>query len=190
MTRPVNLARRATYEDLCRVPDHMVAEILDGELFATPRPALPHAHACAALASEIGGPFGQGRSGPGGWWILIEPELHLADDVVVPDLAGWRRQSLPMVPDEAFMTLAPDWVCEIVSPSTEQMDRLRKTRIYARESIADLWFVNPTVRTLEAFHLEGSRWVLHATHGGSDVVRIQPFAAIELELARLWIRPD
>jgi Uma2 family endonuclease len=187
MTRSAQPLRRATYEDLCRVPDNMVAEILDGELFATPRPTLPHARAGSALAIEIGGPFDQGRGGPGGWWILIDPELHLADDVVVPDLAEWQRGRLPAVPDAPFLTLAPDWACEIVSPSTEQMDRLRKMRIYARESVADLWLVNPTARTLEAFRLEGPRWVLQGTHGGSEVARVQPFAAIELELARLWI---
>lgn len=179
-TRPV------TYEDLRRVPDHLVAEILDGDLFATPRPSLPHARAGGALGVEIGGPFDQGRGGPGGWWILDEPELHFGDDVLVPDLAGWRRDRLPKVPDAPFLSLPPDWACEIISPSTEQIDRIRKMRIYARESVPYVWLVNPTVRTLEAYRLEAGRWTLDATYGGADVARIAPFEVIELELARLW----
>lgn len=178
--------RRATYDDLRQVPDHLVAEILDGELFATPRPALPHARTGSALGSELHGPFDQGRSGPGGWWILFEPELHVQLDVLVPDLAGWRRARLPTIPNEPFMTLAPDWVCEVLSPSTERIDRLRKLRIYAREGVAYLWLVNPLQRTLEMFRLDQSHWILTATHGGDEVVRAEPFGAISLELSRIW----
>ena len=133
MSGPTATRRRATYEDFCQVPDHRVAEILDGELIVTPRPALRHARASSALGGYLWGPFQSGRDGPGGWWILDEPELHLADDIVVPDLAGWRRGHLPVVPDNWYMTLAPDWVCEVISPTTERMDRSRKMRIYARE---------------------------------------------------------
>lgn len=131
---PVTTRRRATYEELCQVPDHKVAEILDGELIVTPRPALRHASASSGLGGLLWGPFQGGRSGPGGWWILDEPELHLADDILVPDLAGWRRERVPSIPDTAYMTLAPDWVCEVISPATERMDRSRKIRIYAREA--------------------------------------------------------
>lgn len=135
MSHPAPSRRAATYEDLCRVPDHLIAEILDGELFATPRPALPHARTGSLLGVEIGGPFDQGRGGPGGWWILDEPELHLGPDIVVPDLAGWTRQRLAAIPNAAFMTLPPDWACEVLSPSTERIDRQRKLRIYAREGV-------------------------------------------------------
>lgn len=180
--------RRATYDELCQVPDHLVAEILDGELFATPRPALPHARTGSALGSELHGPFDQGRAGPGGWWILFEPELHLQQDVLVPDLAGWRRVRLPGIPNEPFMTLAPDWVCEVLSPSTERIDRLRKLRIYAREGVAHLWLVNPLQRTLEVFRLDESHWIVAAMHGGDEVVKAEPFEAISLELPRIW--PD
>ena len=186
MTRSTALKPRATYEDLQRVPDHMVAEILDGELFATPRPALPHSHAASVLGVEIGGPFGQGRGGPGGWWILDEPELHFAEDVLVPDLGGWRRERLPAIPNAAFTALAPDWVCEVLSPSTEQMDRQRKLKIYAREGVSWVWLVNPISRTLEILRLEAGRWVLIDAHGGEEEIHAEPFDAVALELSRIW----
>ena len=186
MSQPASIRPRATYEDLLRVPDHLVAEILDGDLFATPRPALPHARTGSALGVEIAGPFDHGRGGPGGWWILDEPELHLHDDIVVPDLAGWRRERLPAIPDAAFMTLAPDWACEVLSPSTERIDRLRKLRIYAREGVSWIWLVNPILRTLEILRLEDGRWVVVATHGGDEEIHAEPFDAIVLELARIW----
>ncbi len=185
MAQPA-LKPRATYEDLCRVPGHLVAEILDGELFTTPRPAVPHAHAASVLGGEISGPFHRGRGGPGGWWILDEPELHLGADVLVPDLAGWRRSRLPLLPDAASISLAPDWVCEIVSPSTEAIDRVKKLTIYARESVSHAWLLNPLARTLEVMRLESGRWVLISIVGGHDVVRAAPFDAIELELEALW----
>lgn len=178
---------RATYEDLLAVPDNKVAEILDGELFVSPRPAVPHARAASVLGIEIGGPFDRGRGGPGGWWILDEPELHLGEDVLVPDLAGWRRNRMPTVPSVPFFTLAPDWVCEVVSPSTEQIDRRRKQPIYAREGVSHLWLVNPLARTLEIFRRSPDGWLLTATHADADRARAEPFEAVELELAALWI---
>ena len=172
------------------MPDHKVAEILDGELIVTPRPALRHANASSGIGGQLWGPFHSGRGGgPGGWWILFEPELHLADDVVVPDLAGWRRQRLPSIPDTAYMSLAPDWICEVISPTTERIDRSRKMRIYAREGVSHLWLLDPIVRTLEALRLESARWVLLATHSDTDIVRIEPFEAIEIELTDLWTDP-
>jgi Uma2 family endonuclease len=178
---------RATYEDLLAVPDHKVAEILDGELFVSPRPAAPHARTASVLGVEIGSPFDRGRGGPGGWWILDEPELHLGEDVLVPDLAGWRRERMSTVPNAAFFTLAPDWVCEVVSHSTEQIDRRRKQPIYAREGVSHLWFVNPLARTLEVYRRSPDGWLLAATHAGAEQVRAEPFDAVELELAALWI---
>ena len=188
MSGPVT-GRRATYEDLCAVPDHKVAEILDGELVVSPRPALRHASASSGLGGSLWGPFHRGRGGPGGWWILDEPELHMADDVLVPDLAGWRRQRLPSIPDAAYLTLTPDWACEVISPSTEQIDRSRKMRIYAREGVAHLWLLDPIVRTLEELRLEAGRWVVLATHSDVEVIRAEPFEAIEIELATLWPDP-
>ena len=184
--------RRATYEDLCQVPDHMVAEILDGELFATPRPAVRHSLGASMIGHALIGPFGGDRAAPGapgGWWILHEPEVHLAEDVLVPDLAGWRRERVPTLPDAAAMTLAPDWACEVISPSTGTIDRGRKMRIYAREGVAHLWIVDPVLRTLEAYRLEAGRWVVASTHAGTDAVRAEPFDAVALDMGRWWREP-
>ena len=184
--------RRATYDDLLRVPDTMVAEIVDGELFASPRPASPHARASSAIGSDLFGPFDRpprDPGGPGGWWILDEPELHLGDDVLVPDQAGWRRERMPVLLDTAAFTLAPDWALEVVSPSTGTLDRVRKMPAYAREAVGHLWIVDPLQRTLEIYRLEGGRWVVAGTHGGNEVVRAVPFEAVELSLARWWLEP-
>jgi Uma2 family endonuclease len=133
--------RRATYEDLMQVPDTKVAEIIDGELVVSPRPASPHTYAATLLGIDVGGPFHRhpdDPAGPGGWWILLEPELHFGYDVLVPDWAAWRRERLPVLPNAAFFTDVPDWACEVVSPSTGRIDRSRKTRIYAREGVQNL----------------------------------------------------
>jgi Uma2 family endonuclease len=182
-TKP--LKKDATYADLYDVPEHFVAEIFDGELYASPRPALPHAHAASVLGAKLGQPFHRG--GPGGWVILDEPELHFGNDVLVPDLAGWRRERLPTVPAAAYMTLAPDWVCEVLSPSTEPLDRGAKLRIYARESVSYAWLVDPLQRSLEVLSLGLGRWKPLASHEGVARVRVPPFDAIELELGALWI---
>jgi Uma2 family endonuclease len=186
MPAPAVLKKPATYNDLLQVPDHLVAEILGGELYATPRPSLRHARTASVLGVEIGGPFDAGRGGPGGWWILDEPELHLRDDIVVPDLAGWRRDRLPTIPDAAALTVAPDWVCEVISPSTEGIDRGRKLAIYSREGVPYAWLMNPSSETLEILALANGVWMLDATHVGRTTVRAQPFDAIELDLAAIW----
>ena len=180
------LKSAASYQDLLAVPDHLVAEILGGDLYATPRPALPHARAASILGASLTGPFDRGIGGPGGWWILDEPELHLSGDVLVPDLAGWRRERLPVIPAEAFLSLAPDWVSEIISPSTETIDRVKKLGIYAREGVRHVWFINPISQTLEVLQLEDGRWVLLVTREGADPVKAAPFEAIELDLGALW----
>ena len=177
---------RATYQDLLEVPDTMVAEILDGELYASPRPAMRHSLVASALGGQLWGPFGHGRGGPGGWWLLDEPELHFGDEVLVPDLAGWRRERLPEIPDTAAISLAPDWICEVVSPSTERIDRVRKLPIYAREGVGHAWLVNPLTKTLEVFRRGEGGWILLSTHGGDDAVRAEPFEAIAIELPELW----
>ena len=180
--------RRATYEDVVNAPENKVAEILDGELFLSPRPAPRHVLAASRLG-RILGPFDDDPGGPSGWWILDEPELHLGDHVVVPDLAGWRRERMPAMPDDAFFTLPPDWVCEVVSPATEKIDRARKVRIYAEAGVQHAWLLKPSDRTLEVLHLQDGAWTIVGTWEDAAVVRAEPFEAVELELGRLWVEP-
>ena len=190
MVQPDRVRRPATYADLLEVPDHFVAEILDGELHATPRPAPRHASAASALMGSLHGPFDRGRGGPGGWRILFEPELHLAVDVVVPDLAGWRRERLPVLPDCAYFTQAPDWVCEVVSPSTAAIDRVKKLSIYPREGVSHAWLVDPIAGTVEILRLENGRWTILSTGSALDVVRVEPFLEVELDLSVLFESPS
>jgi Uma2 family endonuclease len=178
--------RRATYEDLLQVADHKVAEIVDGDLYASPRPASRHALAASGLMEALGPPFRGGRGGPGGWWLLFEPELHLDGDVLVPDLAGWRRERMAEFPDVPAFVLAPDWVCEVVSPSTERLDRAKKMTAYARAGVPHLWLLNPVSRTLEVYRRAENGWLLLATHEGNGSVRAEPFEAVELELGPLF----
>lgn len=180
--------KRATYEDVLAAPPHMVAEIIDGELELQPRPASLHAAAATALGEELGPPFKRGRGGPGGWLILYEPELHLGADILVPDLAGWRRERMPEMPDAAYFELAPDWVCEVLSPSTYAKDRGRKLPIYARERVHHAWLVEPRAQLLEVLRLDEGSYRITATYEGDAKVRAFPFDAIELDLAVLWAR--
>ncbi len=178
--------RQATYQDVLDAPAHQVAEIINGALHTHPRPAPAHGEASTCLAGALVPPFGRGRGGPGGWRIHFEPELHLADDIVVPDLAGWRLERMPELPDTAYFTLAPDWACEVLSPSTRRVDLHEKRPIYARESVAHLWLIDPTDRTLEAFELRDGEWVLIACAKDDEAVSVRPFDAITFHLADLW----
>ena len=177
---------RATYQDVLDAPAHRVAEIVDGTLYIHPRPAMLQALAKSSLGSELTGPFGKGRDGPGGWWIVNEPELHLGEDILVPDIAGWRRDRMPVYPDTAYINLAPNWVCEVLSPSTRKLDLHGKRPIYAREGVGHLWFVDPIDRTFEAFELHEGRWVLIASAKDDDPVSVRPFDAVTFSLADLW----
>jgi len=178
--------RRATYQDVLDAPVHLVAEIVDGELWLSPRPAGPHTAVASALGDELGPPFRRGRGGPGGWIILYEPELHLGPEIVVPDLAGWRRERLPRVENTAYFTLAPDWLCEVVSRSTEKLDRAKKLPIYAAYGVRNVWLVDPIQRMLEVLRLHEGRWLTLAVHCDDAKIRAEPFDALELDLADLW----
>ena len=182
------LKRGATAADLASVPPGKVGELLAGELYAHPRPASRHARAGTRLGSLIGGPFDLGRGGPGGWVILDEPELHLGPDVVVPDLAGWRRARMPEMPDTPFFTLSPDWVCEVLSPSTAGVDRVVKLAIDLREQVQHVWFIDPLNETLEVLRHTGPAWTVAGNFGGVSTVRAEPFGDVELELGLLWQR--
>ncbi len=166
----------------------MVGEIIDGTLYANPRPASVHAAASIALGEELGPPFKRGRGGPGGWMILFEPELHLAADVIVSDLGGWRRERMPEMPQVAAFTLAPDWVCEVLSPSTAVTDRRAKMPVYAQQRVGHVWLVDPVLRMLEVYRLDGEGYRVAGTWDGDARVRAEPFDAIELDLAILWAR--
>ncbi|MBI3303503.1 MAG: Uma2 family endonuclease [Deltaproteobacteria bacterium] len=178
--------RRATYEDLLKVPDILIAEIIDGELITSPRPAFPHARATSVISRDLD-PFDRRPGSPGGWWILFEPELHLGADILVPDLAGWRRERMPVLENIPYSELAPDWVCEVISPTTGRIDRVRKMPIYAREQVGYVWLVDPLMRTLEVYQREGQRWVVASTYGGAEMVRAEPFEAVELDMSRWWL---
>ena len=188
------LTPRATYADLEAVPPPMRAELIEGVLYTFPRPAPKHAGAASNLGVKLGGPFRFGEGGPGGWVLLDEPELHFPDptapngiNAFAPDLAGWRRERMPKLPDEAFFTLAPDWICEVLSPSTDAYDRTTKMPRYARAGVRHAWLVDPIAQTLELFELDADgRWILADVHQDDARVRAAPFDAIELDLSLLW----
>lgn len=178
--------RIATYDDVLAAPDHVVAELVGGVLHTSPRPRLVHAGVASVLGEELGPPFRRGRGGPGGWLILDEPELHLGADILVPDLAGWRRERMPELPDQAFVSLAPDWACEVLSPSTAVFDRRDKLPVYAREAVTHVWLIDPAARLLEVLRLDGATYRIVAAFAGDESVRAEPFDAIEPALAALW----
>ena len=189
MTAPV-LHHPATYDDLLAVPDNLVAELIDGDLYTSPRPSGRHSNARCALGMLLGPPFHFGRGGPGGWWIIDEPEIHFGPrpdvQVAVPDLAGWRRKRMPEMPEDHRFRVVPDWVCEIASPSTAHVDRTVKMPLYARHGVAYAWVVDPQSRTLEVFRLEHDRWVPLTTYSGEQRVSAEPFEALDFDLKDLW----
>jgi hypothetical protein len=178
--------RKATYQDILDAAKDTVAEIINGDLRLSPRPGLPHTGASACLSYVLAPPFHFGNGGPGGWIILPEPELHLDDDVVVPDLAGWRRERMPQLAREAFTTMSPDWVCETLSKSTEKLDRAEKLPIYARSGVRHVWLIDPRTQTLEVYRRQDDGWPILGIHHGDQKVRAEPFEVFELDLSLLW----
>jgi len=177
---------KATYADLLRVPDTLIAELIDGELFTSPRPRASHSRAAGVVYARTFGPYDHGIDGPGGWWIFFEPELHLGDDVAIPDLAAWRRERMPEYPSSHVFALAPDWVCEVLSPSTGRLDRGKKLPLYARSGIGYAWVLDPDERYLEVRRLENGRWSVLSTYDGNDKVRAEPFPEAEIDLTLIW----
>lgn len=178
--------RRATYADLEAVPPYLVAEIIDGQLRTRPRPSLRHGLTATSLSDELIAPFQKRRGGPGGWVFSIEPELHLGEHVLVPDIAGWHRQRLLAVPETPFTDIAPDWVCEVLSGSTEGRDRTVKKRIYGEAGIPYLWLIDPRLQLLEVHMLRDGLWTDLGAWNSDDEVRAPPFDAISFSLADLW----
>jgi Uma2 family endonuclease len=175
----------ATYEDLLRVPEHLVAEIVEGELFTSPRPASLHARAAGSVFNQLSRLFDD--EGSGDWCIVFEPELHLGGDVLVPDVAGWRRTRMPVFPKVAFFDLTPDWVCEVLSPSNAAHDKFRKMPRYAAHEVDYMWVVDTQAKGVEVFERQGAGWLLVAMHQGSTLIRAVPFEAGEINLAHLWV---
>jgi Uma2 family endonuclease len=195
MGRPAEQPRpRATYAELEGVPANKVAELIGGTLHVMPRPAPKHAHASTTLTGKLMDPFGNGIGGPGGWCLLDEPELHFPDpaavgeiEALVPDIAGWRRARMPELPETAYFEVAPDWICEVLSRSTEEVDRDEKMPIYAREGVGHAWLVDPVARVVEVYvRGRGRRWEGSEVYRGAVRVRLAPFEAIEIDLGALW----
>ncbi len=181
--------RPSLYDQLLALPEGLTGEILGGQLHTQPRPSGPHGLAGSVLGAELLPPFQSGRGGPGGWWIIDEPELHFVQDteVVVPDLAGWRRQRMPQIPEGHRFTVVPDWVCEILSPASASLDRQVKMPIYARYGVAYGWLVDPRARTLEAYALDAGVWGQIGRFAGDEPVAVSPFEAVSIRLADLWV---
>ena len=175
------------YNDLIALPESVTGEILNGQLYAHPRPAGKHALAAYTLGLELGGPYYRGRGGPGGWWILQEPEVHfiLDAEVAVPDVAGWRKERMPEVPDSHKFTIVPDWICEVLSPSTASVDREIKMPLYARFGVGYLWLVHPKKQTLEAYQLIRGAWSKQGQFAGDDFVCIEPFDSVRITVSEL-----
>lgn len=176
----------ACYEDIKDLAPELIGELLAGDLFTRRRPSNREAVFSSSLGMDIGAAFHRGRGGPGGWIVIDKPELHLGEDVVVPDIAGWRRERLPQVPDEAHFSLAPDWVCEVISPSTARRERTVNLGIYLREKVKHYWIVDVRAQTLEILRLDGEGYRLVGVLAGDAKVRAEPFDAIELDLGELW----
>jgi len=184
-----NAARRvATYEDLAALPEHVVGEIIHGSLDVQPRPASRHVRASSRIGDVLGGPFDRGLGGPGGWIMLDGPELHLGPHVLVPDIAGWRRERLPELPDTAAFDIAPNWVAEVLSPSTAAKDRVDKMPLYFEFEVDHVWLVDPIAQTLEIFRRESGGFVLAGSHRDDALLHAEPFGAIEFPLGALWQR--
>lgn len=181
--------RQLLYDEYCKLPEYQRGEIIDGTLYVMSRPAPPHANAATVLAADVNAAFQRGRGGPGGWWILFEPELQLVElEPMSPDIAGWRRERMPALPDAAYFTLAPDWVCEVLSKSTETTDRNRKLPLYARHGVRHVWLVDPIAKMLEVHTLDDDRrWRHVRVFEGDGRVRADPFTEIEIDLSELWL---
>ena len=182
-----SVKRRATRADLDGLPENVLGEVIDGVLYTFPRPRARHAVAALEIGAALLQPYGHARGGPGGWLILIEPGIELPDaPEIVPDVAGWRRERMPHLPEDGPFTIAPDWACEVLSPSTRSHDHLRKRRVYARSGVGHLWFVDPDARTLAVSRLEHGRWVELGVWGEDEHVRAEPFVELEIDLASWW----
>ncbi len=178
--------RRASYQDILDLPEGMVGEFITAALYSHPRPGIAYARAAWKLPGKIGGPFDRDETGPGGWIVLAEPELHLGEDIAGPDMAGWKRARYPVVANDACPFVAPDWVCEILSPSTAQKDRALKADLYAKQGVSWMWFLDPQLKTLEAYRNLNGQWLQLAVPKEGDEVKVEPFDTAPFKLDALW----
>jgi Uma2 family endonuclease len=170
------------------LPEGVKGEIIDGELHVQPRPRFRHARATGFLSRHLGGSFDFDDGGPGGWWIVPEPGIELPGaPEVSPDLGGWRRERMPEPPEDEPIRLVPDWVCEVLSPSNARHDRLVKLPFYARVGVPWIWLVDTRDQTLQVLELRDGAWSLRGSFGPDAVIRAEPFEAIEIPLARMWL---
>lgn len=176
----------ATYADLEALPPNVVGEIIYGALHAHPRPHSRHGGTALELGAELSNPFRRGRGGPGGWFFATEPELHLGPHVLVPDIAGWRTERLPRLPSTAYVEMPPDWLAEILSPSTQALDRTEKLAIYAQFGVKHCWYIDPVARTLEVLALANGKWVINSTFRDNATVAAPPFEVHSFALDVLW----
>lgn len=182
---------RATYEDLYNIPDNMTGEIIAGKLIVTPRPSRRHGYAASSLSSLLIAPFQFGESGgPGDWIFLVEPEIALDQDFLAPHIAAWKRERFPVEEDHNWISAVPDWVCELLSPSTAKTDKTVKMPLYARSGVGYLWLVDPIAKTLDVFRLMENNWVVAGLYEGNDKVRAEPFQAVEIDLGLLWLERE
>jgi Uma2 family endonuclease len=180
--------QRATYDDLFSVPENMIGEIINGELIVTPRPSRKHTYAASALDKRIGAPYQYGETGgPGGWIIIVEPEIGLGEHTLVPDLAGWKKERFPSDEPHNWISVPPDWVCEILSPGTFRTDKIKKMPLYGQYGVPHLWLIDPVAKTLEIFRLESGRWMVVTVFAEDDSVRAEPFQDIEFNLNDIWL---
>jgi Uma2 family endonuclease len=179
--------RKTPYEELIDLPESLTGEVLNGQLYAHPRPGGRHILVASNIGAEFHGPYQRGKGGPGGWWILVEPEVHfvLDRDVTVPDVAGWQKSRMADIPEGHKFTVVPDWVCEILSPSTESIDREIKMPLYATYGVRFLWLVHPLKKTIETYKLEAAQWVSKRIFRSGDSVCCEPFEALAINLNEL-----
>jgi Uma2 family endonuclease len=175
------------YEQLEQLPASITGQIVNGQLHTSPRPSGPHGLVTSILGMDIGAAYHRGRNGPGGWWIIDEPECHLPTrDVCVPDIAGWRRETMPAIPQDHRFVVVPDWVCEVISPSTANLDRAEKLPLYAHCGVAHLWLIDPIAKTVEILQLVDGNYLLLHTCGGNGAFSAPPFDAISIDMTALW----
>ncbi|MDR3568906.1 MAG: Uma2 family endonuclease [Syntrophobacteraceae bacterium] len=185
-------SKKADYEDLFTIPDNMIGEIVNGKLIATPRPSSRHSHVAAVLSGKLIPPYRLGEGGgPGGWILLYEPEIMLGEHLLVPDLAGWKKERFPRTTQSNWISISPDWVRELLSPGTARYDRIEKMAIYALQGVLHAWLIDPNLKTVEVFELDSSnRWVNRTAFTKKGKIRAAPFEQVEIDLDYLWLEEE